>query len=106
MYFRQERRAVERTWLNGGGLLTIAGLRGVYSCGVRDLSRDGAGLRLNGLVLLPIGFGLSLNGLRSVAAVELIWRDGDFAGIAFRPPSGRFKGAESSDERASAIMGP
>ena len=72
MYFRQERRAVERTWLNRGALLTIAGLRGVYSCGVRDLSRDGAGLRLNGLVLLPIGFGLSLDGLRSVAAVELI----------------------------------
>jgi hypothetical protein len=88
MHFRQERRAVIRAWLNRGALLTIAGLRGTYGCGVRDLSRDGAGLRLNGLVLLPIEFGLSLNGLRSVAAVELIWREGDFAGIAFRPPTG------------------
>ena len=51
---------------------------------VRDLSRAGAGLRLNGLLLLPTEFALSFDGFRSTIKVKLIWRDGDFAGIAFR----------------------
>jgi len=79
-----DRRAQKRVSLHRGALLTIPGLRGVYSSGVRDMSRTGAGLRLNGLVLLPIIFTLSLDGFRTFVRVELIWRNGDFAGIAFR----------------------
>lgn len=51
----------------------------------RDLTRDGADLRLSGLLLSPTESRLSLGGLRSAVAVELIWRGGDFAEIAFRP---------------------
>lgn len=83
MRFSQERRANERKWVNRGALLAMPGLRGVYSCSVRDLSREGAGLRLNGLALLVTEFRLSLDGLRTTFACRLIWRDGDFAGIAF-----------------------
>jgi hypothetical protein len=62
----------------------MPGLRGVYSCSVRDLSPEGAGLRLNGIALLTTEFQLSLDGLRTASACRLIWRDGDFAGIAFQ----------------------
>ena len=84
MRLHRERRATERRWLNMGALLKAAGARGLYSCGVRDLSRDGAGLRLDGLVLIPTVFTITFDGGRTVAEVELIWRESDFAGVAFR----------------------
>jgi hypothetical protein len=39
------------------------------SCGVRDLSREGAGLRLTGMTLIPIDFNYlsTASGTRSVA---------------------------------------
>ena len=46
MSFR-ERRIAERTWAYRDALLSIPRLKHVYSCGVRDLSNEGAGLRLN-----------------------------------------------------------
>ena len=58
--------------------------RGVFSCGVRDLSDRGAGVRLNDLPLLPTEFDISIDGFRTTLAC-LMWRDGDIAGIAFRP---------------------
>ena len=67
MHFGQERRAVERQCVNRGALLIIPGVRGVYSCSVRDLSRLGASLRLNGLALLATEFRLSLDGLKETA---------------------------------------
>jgi hypothetical protein len=87
MHFGQERRSIDRTWLQRGALIIIPGLRGVYSCGIRDLSREGVGLRLNGMKLLPMDFKLSFDGVRHTFACRLIWRDGDFAGIAFQPTS-------------------
>ena len=83
MCFDGERRAVERTWINGEALLSIARLKGVYCCRVRDLSSDGAGLRLNNLPLLPNEFSLSHDGFRTTLACRLVWREGDFAGVAF-----------------------
>ena len=65
-------------------MIIVPGLRGVFSCGVRDLSREGAGLRLNGMTLLPVDFKLSLDGVRHVFNCNLIWRSGDFAGLAFQ----------------------
>jgi len=46
MNFRQERRAVERTWRDRGALVVVPELRSVYSCRVRDLSIKGAELQL------------------------------------------------------------
>lgn len=88
MRHSQDRRAVERKWMSRGALLTMSGIRGAHSCSVRDLSRQGAGLRLQGMALLASEFRLSLDGLRTTYACRLIWRDGDFAGIAFKldPP--------------------
>jgi hypothetical protein len=49
-------------------LLSIPRLRNIYSCGVRDLSDRGIGLRLNDLPLLPTEFNLSLDGFRTTLA--------------------------------------
>jgi hypothetical protein len=85
MRYTQERRAVQRTWLGRDALIIIPRLRGVYSCGVRDLSGRGAGLRLPNIALLPTDFDISFDGVRHTFGCRLIWRHGDFAGIAFQP---------------------
>jgi hypothetical protein len=81
----REQRAAERKSVHRDALLSIPRLRGFYSCGVRNLSDGGAGLRLNDLPLLAIDFHISLDGFRTTLACQLIWRDGHLAGIAFRP---------------------
>jgi hypothetical protein len=81
----RERRAAERRLIDRDALLSIPRLRGVYACSVRDLSDKGVGLRLNDLPLLPTQFDISLDGFRTTLACQLIWRDGDLAGNAFRP---------------------
>ena len=90
MNVSQERRAVERKEFQRGALIIVPGLRGVFSCGVRDLSRDGAGVRLYGMALLPTDFKVSFDGIRHTFGCHLIWRDGDFAGLAFQ--SSPFRG--------------
>jgi hypothetical protein len=87
MHFDQDRRSIERIWLHRGALIIIAGVRGVHSCGIRDLNRGGAGLRLNRILLLPTDFKMSFDGVRHTFGCHLIWRDGDFAGVAFQPAS-------------------
>ena len=86
MHFGQERRAIERKWVNRGALLTIPGVRGVHSCSVRDLSHLGAGIRLNGLAILTTEFRLSLDGMHTTVPCRLIWRDGDFVGLSLIAP--------------------
>jgi len=78
-----ERRAAERRRTHRDALLSIPRLRGVYSCGVLDLSDGGVGVRLNDLPLLPIEFNLSFDGFRTTLACRLVWRNGDLAGITF-----------------------
>jgi hypothetical protein len=80
-----ERRTSERTRNHRSALISIPQLKHVHSCGVRDLSREGAGLRLAYLPLLPCEFKLTFDGFHNVLDCRLIWRDGDFAGIAFQP---------------------
>jgi len=48
------------------------------------LTVKGASIRLNGITLLPTEFEISFDGFRTLQPCRLIWRDGDFAGIAFR----------------------
>jgi hypothetical protein len=79
----KDRREVGRRALFRSALLSLPGLPGAYSCGLRDMSYQGAGLRLQGLVLLPIDFSMLLRGSRSSIACRLIWRDGDYAGVKF-----------------------
>ena len=84
----RERRVDERQWMYRNALLCIPGLKGAYSCYVRDLNERGVGLWLNMLPLLPTEFKLSLDGFRTTLSCRLVWRNGDFAGVEFERDSG------------------
>jgi hypothetical protein len=79
-----ERRAIGRTIINRHALLFFAGQSGVHGCCVRDVTNLGAGIRLNGLNMVPLDFDVSFDNFRSVRRCRLIWRDGDFVGVALR----------------------
>jgi hypothetical protein len=79
-----ERRAKGRTTINRDALLFFEGRNKVRPCCVRDVTNDGAGIRLSGgISILPLGFGISFDGFRTMRKCRLIWRDGDFVGAAF-----------------------
>jgi hypothetical protein len=78
-----ERRAVDRTTINRGVLMLFTGPEGVYACCVRDVTNQGAGILLNGLNIVPSEFGISFDNFRTMRHCRLIWRDGDFVGVAF-----------------------
>jgi hypothetical protein len=61
----------------------FSGQDGVHACCVRDVTNHGAGLRLNGLTILPAEFDISFDKFRATRRCRLIWRDGDFVGAAF-----------------------
>ena len=82
-----ERRAVERRRLCRGVLLSIPGQIVTQACGLRDFSVKGAGIRLNGIILLPLTFELSLDAFHTMERCRLIWRNGDFAGVIFLAPT-------------------
>jgi hypothetical protein len=78
-----ERRAVGRTTINRDVLMYFPGQDGVHPCCVRDVTNQGAGLRLNGLNILPSEFGISFDNFRTMRRCRLIWRNGNFVGASF-----------------------
>jgi hypothetical protein len=83
MIARIERRSVGRTSISKGALLFFSAQRGVFACGVVDVTNAGAQIRLNGLSVLPPNFELSFDNFHTVRKCRLIWRRGDSIGIAF-----------------------
>ena len=79
-----ERRAVGRTTINRDVQMYFSGQDGVHTCCVRDVTNHGAGLRLNGLNILPSEFGISFDNFRTMRRCRLMWRDGDFVGASFQ----------------------
>jgi hypothetical protein len=75
-----ERRAVGRTMFNQDVLRRAGGVR---ACCVCNVTNRGAGLRLNGLRILPSDFAISFDNFRTMRRCRLIWRHGDFVGVAF-----------------------
>jgi hypothetical protein len=78
-----ERRTVGRTTINRGVLMHFAGQEGVRACSVRNVTNHGAGIRLNGLNIVPSEFDISFDNFRTTRRCRLIWRDGDFVGASF-----------------------
>jgi len=78
-----ERGSGGRTAASKGALLFFSGQRGVFACEVQDVTNAGAQIRLSGLNVLPPNFELSFDNFRTVRKCRLIWRRGDFIGIAF-----------------------
>jgi hypothetical protein len=56
---------------------------GVHACCVRNVTNDGAGIRLSGLNILPSEFGVSFDNFRTMRLCRMAWRDGDFVGVTF-----------------------
>jgi hypothetical protein len=81
--FAPERRAVGRTTINRHALMHFAGYDGVHECCARNVTNAGAGIVLNGLNIIPAEFGISFDNFRTMRRCRLIWRDGDFLGVAF-----------------------
>jgi hypothetical protein len=81
-----ERRAIGRTRINRGALLFFSGKVGVVSCCVRDVTNEGAGIRLDGFSVVPIDFYLSFDKFRTSRTCRLVWRDGDFLGVMLDQP--------------------
>ena len=79
----RERRSIGRTLVNRNAVLFLRGQADVFSCCVRDVTNSGAGIRLEGLNVLPVEFDLSFDNFRTVRKCRLIWRDADFVGVAF-----------------------
>jgi hypothetical protein len=78
-----ERRSIGRTRIAKGASLFFSAQTGVHSCGVTDITNVGAGIRTQDLPALPLNFELSFDNFRTVRKCRLIWRDGDFVGVAF-----------------------
>lgn len=77
-----ERRSLGRTLINRQALVFFVGQTGLHGCCVRDVTNQGAGIRLNGLNVLPLDFDLSFDNFRTIRRCHLIWREGDFVGVA------------------------
>ena len=50
---------------------------------VIDITNLGAGIRTQDLPATPLNFELSFDNFRTARKCQLIWRDGDFVGVAF-----------------------
>ena len=75
-----ERRSLGRTSINRDALMCLSGQAGVHACCVRDVTNFGAGIRLNGLKMVPLDFDLSFDNFRTIRKCRLIWRESDFMG--------------------------
>ena len=57
---------------------------GVLPCGVRNITNRGASLRVADLTVLPVNFELSFDNFHTKRDCRLVWRDGNFLGVAFQ----------------------
>jgi hypothetical protein len=79
-----ERRSVARTTITKDALLFFDAQRGVFTCRVQDITNSGAGIELHSLNLLPMNFELTFDKFHTVRECRVIWRQGDFVGVAFQ----------------------
>jgi hypothetical protein len=77
-----ERRSLGRTLISRPALVLFPGQTAAHGCCVRDVTNHGAGIYLTGLKVLPLDFDLSFDNFHTIRRCRLIWRDGDFVGVA------------------------
>jgi len=78
-----DRRSTVRTRIAKDTLLLISNQIGVKGCVVLDITNVGAGICAPHLLVLPLNFDLSVDNFRTIRTCRLIWRDGDYIGVAF-----------------------
>lgn len=79
-----DRRSVARTTISKSALLFFDARRGVFTCRVQDVTNSGAGIELHDLNLLPLNFELTFDNFHNIRECRVIWRQGDFVGVAFQ----------------------
>jgi hypothetical protein len=79
-----ERRYVARTTIAKDARLFFDAQRGVLTCRVQNVTNSGAGIELDTLNALPLNFELSFDNFHTVRECRVIWRQGDFVGVAFQ----------------------
>jgi len=79
-----ERRSIARTTISKDARLFFDAQRGVFTCRVQDVTNSGAGIELHALNLLPLDLELSFDNFHTVRECRVIWRQGDFVGVAFQ----------------------
>jgi hypothetical protein len=79
-----DRRSTGRTKIAKGALLFFGQQVGVLSCTVTDITNTGAGLRTRDMALIPLTFEMTFDNFRTIRECRLIWRAGDFLGVAFK----------------------
>ena len=79
-----ERRYVARTTIAKDARLFFDPQRGVLTCRVQNVTNSGAGIELDTLNALPLNFELSFDNFHTVRECRVIWRQGDFVGVAFQ----------------------
>jgi hypothetical protein len=94
---REHRRAPRRPVL---GNAVIRGPGFHSDCVIRDLSASGAKIQVRASIQLPDEFNLLLLEANTSRHVLLKWREGDFAGVAFR----REGDASSTEEGEAAAI--
>ncbi len=72
----------DRTSIENGALRSSQGRFGARGCKVIDISDNGARLRTHDLSVLPNSFKVTLHSFLTIRCCRLIWRGGDFLGVA------------------------
>jgi hypothetical protein len=84
-----EKRAAPRRSVFGLAVAVAPDLR--TNCVIRDLSSTGAKLNVSRRVKLPHKFRVALLKTKTMRAVLLKWRRGDFVGVEFSEPRAKDK---------------
>jgi hypothetical protein len=79
-----EQRSLGRAKISGNARLRFNARRRPVDCGLRDLTSAGAGIRVDRINIIPVNFELSFDNFHTTRPCRLIWREGDFVGVAFR----------------------
>ena len=78
-----ERRQVDRSKTTRGALIFSELQRGVFSCGVRDISDTGVGLRLNDNDVINQIFKITFDNFSNVQSCRVVWSRGRYIGATF-----------------------
>lgn len=83
LQFMGERRHLDRTTISRGALLFFGQRQEIFTCRVRDITRQGAGIHLHNLNIIPLEFEMTFDNFHNVYKCGVIWRQGDFVGVKF-----------------------
>ena len=101
-----DRRSTDRTSTSKAASIFFGRQKGEHACDVevRDLANGGAGIYKPGLAVLPLTFELSFDNLRRKC--RMVWRKGNFFGVAFEDQSSLDVGETDIAEPGAAVEVP